>query len=90
MSLPRTIVMPELSILLLLSLSMELRPFQCNAVEANAASTLGIAILVPEVSASKCLKIGNVRFLGAPTQALDNDGDRTWADEVTASAKVIL
>lgn len=69
---------------------MELRPFQYNAVEANAASTLGIAILVPEVSASKCLKIGNVRFLGAPTQALDNDGDRMWADEVTASAKVIL
>jgi len=51
----------------------------------NPGSILGIAIRVPDVSASKCVKTASLEIVGAPTRAVDKDSDRMWADEVSSA-----
>ena len=52
---------------------------------ANSGSILGIAIRVPDGNTSKLLKIASMSIFGAPTQALNKDSDRMWADEVSSA-----
>jgi hypothetical protein len=53
-------------------------------------SILASALRLPDMSTSKGVKMGAVSVRGDPTQALNENRDRMWADEVSSARIMIL